>query len=231
MEKNLLEHNITKINDIKNPDVWVNLKVKVIQLWDNKSESVSQAGLFADETGKIKFVSWKKSNLPALEENKNYLIKNAITDSWNENLQLKLNKMSSIALLKEEIKPSTESKVLEGIIKAIIPESGLIFRCPHCKRVLIEDVVCAVHVEVEPSPDLRIKARMETKEGAYSILINREITEKIIGMSLEDSQKKGKQGVLEIINERLVKIPFKVEGSFLEGGNFLVKKIMPAGEH
>jgi len=230
MKGGLLPKNIKKINEIKNSGAWASVRVKVVQLWDNKTESLSQAGILGDETGTIKFVSWKKSGLPLLEENRTYLIKNTAADSWNENLRLNLNKRTLIKPLDEEIKPMViQGEGLEGIIMAIIPESGLIFRCPHCKRVLIEDVVCAVHAEVERLTDLRIKARMETKSGSVSILLNRELTEKVIGMSLESAQKIGKQKVLETINERLIKIPFRVEGSFLKGGNFLVKKIMPAG--
>ena len=231
MKNILVEENVKKISDIKTPNEWINIKAKVIQLWDNSSGSISQVGLLGDETGAIKFVSWKKSELPNLEENKSYLIKNTIVDFWNEKLQLNLNKRSLIQPVDKEIKTESQEEVLEGIITAIIRESGLIFRCPHCKRVLIEDVVCVVHVEVEPLADLRIKARIETKGGIYSILLNRTLTEKVIGMSLEDAQKIGKEKVLEIINERLIKIPFRVVGSSLKGGNFLVKNIMPAGEN
>lgn len=227
MESVLLSQNTIKIGDIKDPSVWINVKAKVIQLWGNNSESISQVGLLGDETGTIKFVSWRKSNLPPLEENKSYLIENVIVDSWNDRLQINLSKTTKIIPLEGDIKANDSKSGIEGTIKDIIPKSGLIFRCPHCKRVLIEDVVCAVHAEVEPFPDLRVKARLETKNGSCPILLNREITENIIGITLEEAQKIGKHETLERIKNRLIGMSFNVGGSLLSGGNFLVKRIMP----
>ena len=36
------------------PDSWVNLKGRVVQLWENAHESIAQVGLLSDETGVVK---------------------------------------------------------------------------------------------------------------------------------------------------------------------------------
>ncbi len=44
------------------------LKVKVMQIWDNTSDKITQTGLIGDETGIIKFTIWESANLPPMEE-------------------------------------------------------------------------------------------------------------------------------------------------------------------
>ena len=46
-----------KVMEINEPGLWVDLKVKVAQLWETNSDAISQSGLVGDETGIIKFVS------------------------------------------------------------------------------------------------------------------------------------------------------------------------------
>ncbi|NLK32927.1 MAG: replication protein A, partial [Methanosarcina flavescens] len=45
------EPQLTKIADISENGQWANLKAKVVQLWENTHESISQVGLLGDETG------------------------------------------------------------------------------------------------------------------------------------------------------------------------------------
>jgi len=89
-----------KIADINGmadvPDTWVNVTGKVIQLWDNHHESITQVGLIGDETGVTKFTMWSSSGLNPLELNKVYDFKNAVVKSWNGKVKIDLNSASSI---------------------------------------------------------------------------------------------------------------------------------------
>jgi len=76
------------IADLDQEGEWVTIEAKVLQLWEANSDSINQVGLIGDETGKIKFVSWEKGNLPSLEEGKSYRIKGAVVDSWNGDYQV-----------------------------------------------------------------------------------------------------------------------------------------------
>jgi len=71
---------VKKIDDIQKSGDWIDLKAKVVRLWNPNSNPISQIGLLGDETGQIKFISWKKSNLPELKEGKSYQIKKIVTD-------------------------------------------------------------------------------------------------------------------------------------------------------
>jgi len=52
-----------KIADINTEDRWINLRVRVVQLWEPNSPSIAQVGLLGDETGTIKFTSWSNAKL------------------------------------------------------------------------------------------------------------------------------------------------------------------------
>jgi len=68
---------------------WVTLRVKVIQLWDNTLDKITQTGLIGDETGVIKFTMWDSSCLKPMEEGKCYEIKSAVTNLYNDRFQNK----------------------------------------------------------------------------------------------------------------------------------------------
>jgi len=61
-----------KIADIKEDGKWINLKAKVVSLWDNEHDTITQTGLIGDETGVIKFTLWASSKLPPMEVGKAY---------------------------------------------------------------------------------------------------------------------------------------------------------------
>ncbi len=70
------------IEDVDEPEEWIDLTAKVIELWDPRSDSVAQVGLLGDPTGTIKFTKWAKSDLPALEEGGVYDLQNIVTDEY-----------------------------------------------------------------------------------------------------------------------------------------------------
>ena len=59
---------LVRVGDIDEPEQWIDIEVKVDQLWEPNSESMVQVGLVAHESGRTKFTSWEKSDLPELEE-------------------------------------------------------------------------------------------------------------------------------------------------------------------
>jgi DNA helicase-4 len=46
----------------------ISIRAIVEQLWENTHESQRQAGLLEDESGRIKFVSWRSADIPAIQE-------------------------------------------------------------------------------------------------------------------------------------------------------------------
>jgi len=84
-----------KIADIKEAGRWVDLEIKILDLWEPASGSISQTGLVGDGTGSLKFVKWAKSELPDLELGKSYILRRVVTDEFQGRFSVKLNKRSS----------------------------------------------------------------------------------------------------------------------------------------
>jgi replication factor A1 len=177
-----------KVAEIDEPGRWVDLKVKVVQLWETNSDAISQSGLIGDETGSIKFVKWAKADLPNLEEGKSYLLGNLVTDEFQGRFSVKLNRTSRIELLEQEVQVGSQTAEFTGALVDIQKGSGLIKRCPTCKRSLAKGV-CSEHGKVDGTYDLRIKGVIDDGNRVQDVLINRETTERLVGITLEDAKK------------------------------------------
>ena len=83
---------------------------------------------------------------------------------------------------------------VRGTIIEVRDGSGLILRCPECKRAL-QKGTCKVHGRVEGFPDLRIKAVIDDGSGSVSAVMGRELTEKLTGFTLEECTEKARQAM------------------------------------
>ncbi len=209
-----------KISDIVEPERWINLKAKVVQLWDPTSDAISQIGLVGDDTGVIKFVKWVKSDLPDMVEGQSYLFKNVVTDVFQDRFSVKLNRTSEISELEEEIEVSPQIAQFSGAMIDIQKGSGLIKRCPVCRRALAKGV-CGEHGRVEGTYDLRIKAVMDDGNQVQEALINRETTERLMEITLDEAKQMAMEAldheiVMGRIEERLMGRYYKVTGPQIE---------------
>jgi len=211
---------VVKASDIKEDAKWVTLRSKVVQLWETNHESISQVGLLGDESGTIKFTTWVKAGLPRVEEGKSYLFKNVVTSEWQGQFSIKLNKTSEIVPITEEIEVGSTSVEHSGAIVDIQSGSGLIKRCPECNRALVKGA-CGEHGKVDGIYDLRIKAVMDDGEKVQDLLMNREVTEALIGITLEKAKEMATEAldqavVLDVIKSKLVGRYFVVSGPRLD---------------
>ncbi|MEM2924347.1 MAG: replication factor A [Methanocellales archaeon] len=207
---------ITKIEQIQAAGSWVDLKVRVIQLWMPENPAIKQVGLLGDETGVIKFINWVKSNLPPLEEGKCYHIKRAVSDEWQGRFSVKFNRKTKVKEIAEEIEVSNPIVELEGALIDIQTGSGLIKRCPSCKRVLTRGI-CAEHGSITGEYDLRVKAVIDTGRETQDIILNRAMVEQITGTTLESAKEMAlaaldANAVLDEIKGEIVGRYFRVRG-------------------
>ncbi|ELY57022.1 hypothetical protein [Natronolimnohabitans innermongolicus] len=177
------------VEDVDEPEQWIDLTAKVIELWDPRSDSVAQVGLLGDPTGTIKFTKWAKSDLPALEEGGVYELRNVVTDEYQGRYSVKLNSTTVIEELDEELEVGDDTSEIEGALVDMQSGSGLIKRCPKedCTRVL-QNGRCNEHGEVEGEFDLRIKAVVDDGIDAHEVIFDKEATENLTGMSLEEAK-------------------------------------------
>ena len=222
---------LLKVKDIQSDGQWISLKTKVVQLWPSESESIAQSGLIGDDTGTIRFVSWAKSELPPVEEDKCYMLKNVVTDEWQGRYNVKLTRSTEIVPIEEDIEVSSVVEEFLGAIVDIQSGSGLIKRCEFCKRALSKGS-CGEHGKVEGMYDLRIKGVIDDGNVVQEILLNREIVESLIGITLEEAKKMAAEAldqslVLDAFRERLIGRYFSIKGPRV-GRYILVEDIKSA---
>ena len=177
------------VDDIDEDEQWVDLRVELVDLWDPRSDSISQVGLLGDESGTIKFVAFETSDLPELTEGQAYELSNVVTDEYEGSYSVKLNRTTQITEIDEEIEIGDNADTVEGALVDIQSGSGLIKRCPEddCTRVL-QNGRCSEHGQVEGEFDLRIKGVLDDGETVSEVIFDREATEKLTGMSLEEAK-------------------------------------------
>ena len=184
------------VNDINEDEQWVDLRVKLVDLWDPRSDSISQVGLLGDESGTIKFVAFETSELEQIEEGQCYELSNVVTDEYQGTYSVKLNRTTTITEIDEEIEVGDNSETVEGALVDVQSGSGLIKRCPEdgCTRVL-QNGRCAEHGEVDGEFDLRIKAVLDDGHEVQDVIFNREATEELTGIELEEAKQLAKDAL------------------------------------
>jgi replication factor A1 len=175
--------------DIDEDEQWVDLTVKVVDLWEPRSDAISQVGLLGDESGTIRFVAFETSDLPELEEGAVYKLGNVVTDEYQGNYSVKLNRTTTITELDEDIEVGDDSVTVEGALVDIQSGSGLIKRCPEegCTRVL-QNGRCSEHGEVEGEFDMRVKGVLDDGTEVHEVIFGREATEDLAGLTLDEAK-------------------------------------------
>ncbi len=185
----------TRIGDITEAGKWVNVKAKVIQIWESSSPSIAQTGLIGDESGVIRFLMWTKANKPPLVEGKSYIFRNVVVDDFGNVLRLNINRTSEIVEVNEDIEVKPLENLREdievvGALVAIQQNSGLIQRCSveGCNRV-VKSGKCPIHGKVRPVEDLRIKGVIDDGERTYEVIINEDGVKELTGIDIEKAIK------------------------------------------
>jgi len=176
--------------EIDQDEQWLDVTAKVVELWEARSDSVAQVGLLGDESGTTKFVAFETSDLPELEEGAVYRLENLVTDEYQGNFSVKLNRTTTITEVDEDIEVGDDAETVEGALVDIQSGSGLIKRCPEddCTRVL-QNGRCSEHGDVEGEFDLRIKGVLDDGEAVHEVIFDRESTEELTGTTLEEAKE------------------------------------------
>jgi replication factor A1 len=161
-------------------------------------------------------VKWAKADLPDMEEGKSYQLRNLVTDEFGGRFSVKLNRTSQIEPLDVEVEVGSQAAEFAGALVDVQKGSGLIKRCPICKRSLAKGI-CSDHGKVEGTYDLRIKAVIDDGRRVQDVLLNRETTERLVGLTLEDAKKMAMEAldhevVRSLIETRLVGRYYSVTG-------------------
>lgn len=220
---------INPIAEVTSDGTWTSLKIKVVQLWENNHESISQAGVIGDESGTVKFTAWASAGVPKLVEGECYVLKNVVSSIYNEKVQISLNKKSVVEDSPDavEVKDNTVSKI--GVFVSMTATSGLITRCSTCKKAIHRS--CDLHPEAEGYHDLRVIGSIDNGVTCTSILMNAEIIASVSGITVDSGMQMATEdmdkGIVgDTLKKQMMGQFFYITGADL-GDSILVKSMMP----
>lgn len=165
---------------------------------------VVHEGLLADRTGAIAFSSWTDFQLSpgeAVQISGGYLrsfrgrsqlvlddrstVSRVDPGNLPEPAELLLTGPTSIARVEDE--GGGETVAVEGIVVGLLPPSGLVYRCPTCRRS-VKSGLCRIHGQVDGQPDLRARIVLDDGTGALTVNAGRPETERLWGITLADAR-------------------------------------------
>ncbi|MFC7211609.1 replication factor A [Natronoarchaeum sp. GCM10025321] len=209
---------LVELAEVDEAEQWVTVEAKVVDLWEPRSDSVGQVGLLGDESGTIKFTKWAKSDLEELEAGQAYRLGNVVTDEYEGQHSVKLNRTTTIEEIDAEIEVGDDTEAVEGALVDIQSGSGLIKRCPEedCTRVL-QNGRCAEHGEGEGEFDLRIKGVIDDGLDAHEVIFDKEATEAVADITLAEAKEMAMDAldttvVADEISGKLLGKYYRVEG-------------------
>jgi replication factor A1 len=195
-----------KVRDLRPPLEGFRVYVRVARVTERgvsvgEERRVVFDGLVADETGTIGLSAWTDFHLRSgetLEITGGYL------REFRGAVQLVLDERASVRRVDRPDLPTASallgaapvrmsvledrgggaSMAVEGLVVGLLPPSGLIYRCPECRRNL-QSGACRVHGEVKGFPDLRARIVLDDGTGAVTINAGRTETERLWGVTLD----------------------------------------------
>jgi replication factor A1 len=165
---------------------------------DGPTEILS--GVLADESTRLPFTDWEPHT--AIKEGESLRLEDCYIREFRGVPSVNVSEFTVVSPIDEQITVSETAPrkqigetvkdggmfdvELVGSVLAIRDGSGLIQRCPECNRV-IQNGQCRSHGEVDGTDDLRVKAILDDGTGTVTVVLDRELTERVYGGTLEDA--------------------------------------------
>ncbi len=198
-----------KVKELRGGLSSVEVTARILEIKDREVEISGQkkkvfSGMLGDETGKAQFTAWYDFKL---KEGAVVKISGGYVKAWKGIPQFTFDEKATVEKLDANMiskKDVKTQKILlselvdrngaldvevEGTVIEIRKGSGLVQRCPECNRVLQEGA-CAVHGAVEGKADVRMKLVIDDGTGSVSAILGKEVTEKLLGKTMNDSSSR-----------------------------------------
>lgn len=223
-----------KVKDLRSGLGSVEIIAKIFEINERETEvgGVNKkiySGIIADETGKAQFTSWHDFKL---KKGDVFKITGGYIKSWKGIPQLTFDERAVVKKVDKSKIPKTELELVKmplhkliekrgaldievmGTIIEIRPGSGVITRCPECNRTF-QNGECSIHGKVKGKIDLRLKLIVDDGTGSVSGILNKELSEKLLGKTLEDCKKMNESDLENMINKTLFAQTISVRGNAL----------------
>lgn len=194
------------VGELATDDEGFRLEIRIVRVGP-KTVSVGEErrllfeGVAGDRTGTIGFTAWSDFRLvegasvrvvggyvrgfrgrPQLTLDERSHVEAIEGGDLPEAAALSIGSTGSIAAV--EAARGGEIVRIEGVIVAIAPPSGLVYRCPTCRRSVVNGL-CRLHGAVQGTPDLRARLVVDDGTGAATVNAERSATEALWGRTLE----------------------------------------------
>jgi replication factor A1 len=123
-----------------------------------------------------------------------------------------------------------------GNIVSIRQDSGIIFRCPECRRVLRDDI-CSEHGSVQGQEDLRLRFVIDNGINNASLLLSKEPSEDFLSTKFEDIKEQisisGKDHFISSLRNMLFSKKVEIQGRALvdNQGTMILAEKMSTFDH
>jgi len=199
------------LKDLRPPDEGFRIQSRVVRVAERpvtvgEERRVVFEGLLADRSGAVSFSAWSDLRLRAGEAIE---IVGGYVRSFRGTPQLVLDDRSTVRRLETadlpeagevlDAPPRSMSRVeeegggasvsVEGRVVGLLPPSGLVYRCPQCRRS-VQAGVCRVHGAVTGEADLRARLVLDDGTGSVTINAGRSDTERLWGTTLDDCRRR-----------------------------------------
>ncbi len=210
----------------------MSIEKKMVNTKDDEEKELF-SGILADETGKAQFSAWHDFDI---DEDDVIRVTGGYVRTWRGIPQYSFDEGAEVQFLDDDELPSAEEleeksvytishlakrggavdAVVDAVMIDIKSGSGLIFRCPECRRV-VQKGACRVHGKVDGEPDLRVKGILDDGTGALTVIINKELTEEILEYDIDEAMEIAKDAmnqsvVRDEVEEKLIAQPLRVKG-------------------
>jgi len=200
---------IRTVRELREGDEGFRLEVRVLSV-RGKLVSVGEErrtvheGVVADGTGALSFSAWSDF---ALTPGEAVRISGAYVRGFRGRRQLVLDERGLVVRIDPAGLPEPaewahrpprpiadveeegggEATTVEGLVVGVLPPSGLVYRCPECRRIVTSGL-CRVHGKVTGVADLRARLVLDDGTGAATVAAAREATERLWGVTLEEAR-------------------------------------------
>lgn len=226
--EDLVARSVSKIEDLRDGSRDVEIIVEIqkmirrdFQGKDGESKSV-WSGDVADPTGKCRTSMWEKppfdfestpvivrikgarvrawQGVPDITVDNSSQIEVLAAPPWGDDVDL-ANNFVSVGLDELASGASRVGISTQGTIVSIREDSGVIYRCPECRRVL-RDGECATHGAQEGNKDVRLRLVLDNGKSTISLIVNKSATESLLGMNQEEiSSNVSENGSMQFIQD------------------------------
>ncbi len=211
---------VRELSELMEGDRAVELEVKVIESESRRidgrdGEKEIRSGVFGDDSGRLPFTDWENRDI---NEDETYRLSNAYINEYRGIPQVNLGEFTELQEIEKEIRHTPPQRSLseaidkggefdveiEGDIIEVKDGSGLVERCVDCGRIL-QHGECKVHGDIDGDMEMRTKAVIGDGTGAANLILDREMTEQITGMEMDEELRKAREAMDQGVVRRNIK--------------------------